>query len=161
VLHNVKAQVALMDPDPRTDALRELFTALMRFDEVNAYLSTMITGVGVVYPVGGRADDPLAGRMVPSLPLKTAEGTTTLAELLHDARPLLLDLSGDAALRTVAGPWADRVAVVAATPVSGTWDTDAVLVRPDGYAVWSGRGDHRDAESLRTALTRWFGPAGW
>ena len=116
VLHNVRAQVALMDPDPRTDALRELFTELMRFDEVNAHLSTMITGAGVVYPVGGRADDPLAGRMLPSLPLKTAEGTTTLAELLHDARPLLLDLSGDSALRAVADPWTDRVRVVVATP---------------------------------------------
>ncbi|WP_105970501.1 FAD-dependent monooxygenase [Streptomyces geranii] len=160
VLHNVKAQVALMDPDPRTDALRELFTELMRFDEVNAYLSTMITGTGVTYPVGGRADDPLAGRMVPSLPLKTAEGPTSLAELLHDARPLLLDLTGDTALRTVAAPWAGRVTVVTATPAAGSWHTDAVLVRPDGYALWSARADRRDTGSLRTALTRWFGPAG-
>ena len=158
VLHNVRAQVALMDPDPRTDALRELFTELMRFDEVNAHLSTMITGAGVVYPVGGRADDPLAGRMVPSLPLKTAEGTTTLAELLHDARPLLLDLSDDNALRAVADPWTDRVRVVVATPAGDAGGAGAVLVRPDGYAVWSALGDHRDAGSLRAALTRWFGP---
>lgn len=164
VLNNVRAQVALMDPDPRTDALRELFARLMRFDEVNAYLSTMITGAGVVYPVGAPAGDPLAGRMVPSLRVRTPDGPTTLAELLHQGRPLLLDLAGDAGLRAVAGPWADRVDIVTATPAPPAGDgrrTEALLVRPDGYAVWSARGDGHDAGTLRAALTRWFGPETW
>ncbi|BCL12561.1 FAD-dependent oxidoreductase [Micromonospora sagamiensis] len=161
VLHNVRAQVALMDPGPRTDALRELFARLMRFDEINAYLSTMITGVGVAYPVGARDDDRWAGRMVPSQPLRTADGPTTLAELLHDGRPLLLDLTGDADLRTVAGPWSDRVNVVTAVPGGDAWDTGALLVRPDGYAVWSARDDSGDTAALRAALTRWFGPETW
>lgn len=157
VLHNVRAQVALMDPDPRTDALRELFSELMRFDEVNTYLSAMVTGTGVTYDTGARPADPLAGRLVPSLPLKTADGPATLAELLHDGRPLLLDLAGHTGLRTVAAPWADRVDVVTATAATGAWGADAVLLRPDGYAVWSALGDDRDAEELRAALTRWFG----
>lgn len=160
VLHNVRAQVALMDPDPRTDALRELFSELMHFDEVNAYLSAMITGTAVTYPVGARPFDPLAGRLVPSLPLKTADGPTSLAELLHGGRPLLLNLAGHLGLRTLAAPWADRVDVVTATAASDAWGTGAVLVRPDGYAVWSALGDAGDAEELRLALTRWFGEPG-
>ncbi|MCS0637808.1 FAD-dependent monooxygenase [Streptomyces sp. LP05-1] len=157
VLHNVRAQVALMDPDPRTDALRELFTELMGFDQVNAYLSTMITGAGVAYPVGGRAADPLAGRMVPSRPVKTAEGLTGLAELLHPGRPLLLDLTGDGAFADAGRPWAGRVRVVRATAADEGWGTGALLVRPDGYALWSAHDDATDTGALRTALTRWLG----
>ncbi|MEV7730034.1 FAD-dependent oxidoreductase [Streptomyces sp. NPDC087917] len=157
VLHNVRAQVALMDPDPRTDALRELFSELMHFDEVNTYLGAMISGTAVTYDTGARRSDPLAGRLVPSLPLKTADGPTTLAELLHAGRPLLLDLAGHVGLRTLAAPWADRVDVVSATAAADSWGAAAVLLRPDGYAVWSAQGDDRDAEELRAALTRWFG----
>ncbi|WP_424217620.1 FAD-dependent monooxygenase (plasmid) [Streptomyces sp. BI20] len=160
VLHNVRAQVALMDPAPRTDALRELFSDLMRFDQVNALLGTMVSGVGVAYRVGARPGDPLAGRLVPDLPLKTADGPTRLAELLHPARPLLLDTTGRADLRTLAAPWGDRVDTVRATAPEGTdpWGTDAVLVRPDGYALWSARNTTTDPEALRTALHHWFGP---
>ncbi|MGK5671861.1 FAD-dependent oxidoreductase [Micromonospora sp. URMC 106] len=161
VLRNVRAQVALMDPDPRTDALRELFARLMRIDEVNTHLSTMVTGVGVTYPVGARDDDRLAGRMVPSRPLKTADGRTTLAALLRDGRPLLLDLVGDSGLRAVAGPWADRVNIVTAVAGGDAWGAQALLVRPDGYAVWSARGDSGDTAALRATLTRWFGPETW
>ncbi|MFJ5552589.1 FAD-dependent monooxygenase [Streptomyces sp. NPDC093225] len=161
VLHNVRAQVALMDPDPRVDALRELFARLMHMDEVNDLLSTMISGVGVGYDVGARGDDPLAGRLVPSLPLKTSDGATTVAELLHRGRPVLLDLAGHVGLRTVAAPWSDRADVVTAAPDGGDgWGTGAVLIRPDGYAVWSARGTTSDAEALRAALARWFGPEG-
>ncbi|MET7304484.1 FAD-dependent oxidoreductase [Embleya sp. NPDC005575] len=165
VLRNVRAQVALMNPDPHTDALRELFTELMRFDEVNAYLSTMITGTGVVYPVGARDDDPQAGRMVPSLPLTTREGPTTLAGLLHRGRPVLLNLTADADadadVRAAAAPWTDRVDIVTATPHTEDPHPSALLIRPDGYAVWSARSNSRDTDTLRTALTRWFGPEKW
>ncbi|MFI6793136.1 hypothetical protein ACIBG4_37995 [Nonomuraea sp. NPDC050383] len=30
----------------------------------------------------------------------------------------------------------------------------ALLIRPDGYVAWAGA----DPDSLKTALTRWFGP---
>lgn len=85
----------------------------------------------------------------------------TLAGLLHQGRPLLLDLTGDAGLRAATGPWADRVDIVTATPAGDGWRAEAFLVRPDGYAVWSARGDSHDADTLRAALTRWFGPETW
>lgn len=158
VLHNVRAQVALMNPDPRTDALRELFADLMHFDEVNDHLSGMITGTSQVYDMGVGQDGPLTGRLAPDLRLKTAEGTTTLAALLHTARPVLLDLGDRADLREAAVPWADRVDIVTAVadePFAAT----ALLVRPDGCTAWSPDGRTREAKDLRAALARWFGPA--
>ncbi|MGI5493329.1 hypothetical protein [Microtetraspora malaysiensis] len=44
-----------------------------------------------------------------------------------------------------------------ATATADSWATDAVLVRPDGCAVWSAQGTPTDAEALRAALLRWFG----
>ena len=71
---------------------------------------------------------------------------------------MLLDFVNDAETRDVATDWADRVDVVTATPhavseESGLADTDAVLVRPDGYVAWAAPG----GGDVRTALRRWFG----
>jgi 2-polyprenyl-6-methoxyphenol hydroxylase-like FAD-dependent oxidoreductase len=159
VLHNVRAQVALMNPDPGTDALRELFAELMRLPQVNTVLTGMISGADIRYPLG-RPEDPLAGFLAPDLELRTGTGAVSVAQLLYAGRPILLDLAGDAALRAVAEPWADRVDTVAGHP-----DRDpgarALLVRPDGYTAWSGQGADSDAEALESALHTWFGePAG-
>jgi hypothetical protein len=86
-----------------------------------------------------------------------------LFTLLHDARPLLLDLgwSGGADL----GPWSDRVRSVAAD-CDGPWELPslgevaapgAVLVRPDGHVAWVGDGN---GHGLAEALGTWFGPPG-
>lgn len=159
VLHNVRAQVALMNPDPRTDALRELFAELMHFDQVNDHLSAMITGTSLAYDMGGDHTDPLVGRLAPDLRLKTAEGPTTLAALLHTARPLLLDLADRPDLRETAAPWGDRVDVVTAV-ADDTFATEALLIRPDGFTAWTANSHKRDTKTLRASLTRWFGPAG-
>ena len=81
-------------------------------------------------------------------------------ELLHDARPVLIDLGEPGGVDVA--PWADRV-----QRVDGRYDGDwelpvlgvvsppaAVLVRPDGYVAWVGEGT--DA-GLTDALARWFG----
>ncbi|WP_282697101.1 FAD-dependent monooxygenase [Streptomyces sp. CC208A] len=155
VLENVRAQVALMHPGPSTDALRRLFADLMSMDEVNAYLAGMVSGSDIVYDVG-RPADPLAGRFVPELPLKTADGTTGLAELLHAGRPVLLDLADRADVRRAAAGWAGRVDVVTAWAEEAL-PVDAILLRPDGYAAWSAPADGAGTEGLQAALRRWFG----
>ncbi|MFE9422322.1 FAD-dependent monooxygenase [Kitasatospora sp. NPDC006697] len=155
VLFNVRAQVALMNPDPRTDSLRELFAGLMHLPQVNQVLSGMISGTAVCHDVG-RPEDPQAGRLAPDLPLKLHNRAVGLAELLHDAKPLLLDLGDRGELRQAARPWQDRVEVLTAVtdePIG----TDALLVRPDGYTAWSAQGRGSDRETLVTALRRWFG----
>ncbi|WP_411082996.1 FAD-dependent monooxygenase [Streptomyces sp. cmx-18-6] len=157
VLYNVRAQVALMNPDPAADALRQLFGELMELEEVNAYLAGMVSGTRTVYDVG-RPEDPVAGRFVHDLRLRTERGPVALAALLHSGRGLLLDAAGRPDVHEVARPWAGRVDVVAATAEGDGLPTEAVLLRPDGYAVWSARGGTEDARDLKAALVRWFGP---
>jgi 3-(3-hydroxy-phenyl)propionate hydroxylase len=100
-----------------------------------------MSGLDVRYDLGkGHA---LLGRRVPDLDLVTADGPVRLFALLHDARPVLLNL-GEAAGFDIS-PWADRVRSVDAT-AAGTWEVPAigavtaptgVLIRPDGYAAWT------------------------
>jgi hypothetical protein len=82
-------------------------------------------------------------------------------KLLHDARPVLLNLGNPGALEIEA--WADRVKLVDAR-YAGRWELpvigvvaapSAVLIRPDGYVAWVGADTD---EGLREALTTWFGP---
>ncbi|MEV7686805.1 FAD-dependent monooxygenase [Streptomyces bungoensis] len=155
VLENVRAQVALMDPDPRMDSLRTLFARMMHFDDVNQYLGGMISGVDVHYDTGGPGD-PLAGRFAPDVLLKTGDSVTSVAELLHSAKPLLLLLTDSEDLLAAVEPWRFRVNVVTATAAEQI-TTDALLVRPDGYIAWSALGDAGDADALAEALGCWFG----
>jgi 2-polyprenyl-6-methoxyphenol hydroxylase-like FAD-dependent oxidoreductase len=164
VLQNTRAQTALSRPDPQTAALRESVAAMIATAGVNRELALMITALDLRYPVGGPAH-PLLGLRAPDVGLTTGAGRTRLHELLHAARPVLLDLTGGAV--PAAEGWADRVDVVAAVPADPVWTVpvagavpapDALLVRPDGHVAWVGGAD--DAEPLRAALTRWCGPAG-
>ena len=119
----------------------------------------MMSGLDVCYDLG--AGHPLLGRRVPDLDLVTADGPTRVFALLHDARPVLLDLGRAGALDIA--PWADRVRSIEARcaaawelPVLGAVPAPAaVLIRPDGHVAWVGDGtDH----GLREALTTWSGP---
>jgi hypothetical protein len=97
---------------------------------------------------------------MPDLDVVTAGGPRRVFALLHDARPVLLDLGEPGALDL--GPWADRVRRVDAR-YAGAWELPvlgavaaptAVLIRPDGHVAWVGDGSDR---GLREALTTWFG----
>jgi hypothetical protein len=98
---------------------------------------------------------------VPDLDLGTADGPLRVFTLLHDARPVLLNLGAPGGIGIA--PWADRVRLLDAK-YTGLWELPvlgavpaptAVLIRPDGHAAWVG--DHTDA-GLSDALTTWFGP---
>ncbi|MFI1283660.1 rifampin monooxygenase [Streptomyces sp. NPDC020858] len=143
VLDNTRAQITLLGTDPGATALRELFSRLLDFEEVNRYVTGMITAVGVRYDLGEGHD--LLGRRLRDVELKQGR----LYELMHAGRGLLLDQTGRL---SVAG-WADRVDHV--VDVSEELDAPAVLLRPDGHVAWVGE-DQRD---LLDHLPKWFGAA--
>jgi hypothetical protein len=97
---------------------------------------------------------------VPDLDLDTANGPRRVFTLLHDARPVLLNLGEPGGFDIT--PWADRVQMIDATYV-GRWELPvlgevtaptAVLIRPDGHVAWVGDGTDL---GLPEALTTWFG----
>ncbi|WKX71576.1 FAD-dependent monooxygenase [Streptomyces sp. XD-27] len=165
VLHNTRAQAALARPGAHSDALRDVFSSLIVFDDVNQYLRGMLTALDIRYPTDG--DHLLAGRRVPDADLKAPDGATRVYELLHAARPVLLDLRGSAEVAAAAEGWADRVDLVEARSEHDHWLVPAIgeirapaalLIRPDGHVAWAAN-DAPDASALRTALATWFGPA--
>jgi hypothetical protein len=127
-------------------------------DEPRKRLAGIISGLDIHYDLG--EGHPLLGRRMPDLDLITADGPLRVFELLHGARPLLLNLGqpGDFDI----APWADRVQLVDAEYV-GVWELPvlgavtaptALVIRPDGYVAWVGEGTDT---GVRDALATWFG----
>jgi 2-polyprenyl-6-methoxyphenol hydroxylase-like FAD-dependent oxidoreductase len=160
MLHNTMAQVALSGPDDRHQALRDTVADLLRMDEPRRRIAAMLSGLDIHYDLG--EGHPLVGRRMPDLDLHTADGPTRVFTLLHDARPVLLNLGEPDGFDI--SPWADRVRLVDARH-DGVWELPvlgeiaappAVVIRPDGHVAWAG--DLTDPE-LPRALATWFGAA--
>jgi 3-(3-hydroxy-phenyl)propionate hydroxylase len=159
VLRNTMAQVALLRPDDRTNALRDIVSELLRMDEPRKRVAAMMSGLDIHYDLGeGHA---LLGRRMPDLDLVTANGPLRFFTLLHDARPVLLNLGEPGGFEIT--PWADRVQLIDAK-YAGTWELPAlgaitapgaVLIRPDGYVAWVG---DLTQVGLADVLSTWFGP---
>jgi 2-polyprenyl-6-methoxyphenol hydroxylase-like FAD-dependent oxidoreductase len=158
-LRHTMAQTALQRQDERTKALVEVVSELASMEEPRRRLAGIVSGLDIRYELG--EGHPLLGRRMPDLDLVRAGGQLRVFELLHDARPLLLDLGEPGGLDVA--PWADRVQLVDAR-YDGPWELPvlgavaaptAVAIRPDGYVAWVGEGSDR---GLREALSTWFGP---
>jgi 2-polyprenyl-6-methoxyphenol hydroxylase-like FAD-dependent oxidoreductase len=159
VLKSTMAQTAINRGDERTEALRETMSELLEMDEPRKRYAAMMSGLDVHYDLG--EGHPLLGRRMPDLEVVTESGPRRVFTLLHDARPVLLDLGEPGALDIA--PWAARVQRVDAR-YAGVWELPvlgavsaptAVLIRPDGYVAWASDGTD---QGLRDALTTWFGP---
>jgi 3-(3-hydroxy-phenyl)propionate hydroxylase len=158
VQRNAMAQTALRRPDDRSQALGEYVAEFLSADVPRKRMVGEISGLDIHYDFG--EGHPLLGRRMPDLDIVTAAGPTRVFTLLHDARPVLLDVGGSENLATV--PRSDRVRSVHAT-YGGAWELpvigavappSAVLIRPDGYVAWVGTGS---AVGLRDAMAAWFG----
>ncbi|OEV05095.1 FAD-dependent monooxygenase [Streptomyces oceani] len=175
VLLHTRAQAALLAPGSGVTALRQILGELLGRTENTRLVAALTAGADIRHDLGGErggdldgelggnhgrdlGPDPdteqpaaLTGWFVPPVRLTTGDGRTRrLAELLRDARPLLLDLTGGDALAGVAEPWYDRVRHVTATAEHAP--APALLVRPDGYVAWAGD----EPDGLKSVLTRWF-----
>ena len=164
-LLQTQAQVALRrGQDPAAQALRELFLELLADEQPSRRLGALIAGTSIRYPMHGPGpgQHALAGTFAPDLTLHTGQGTTSVAELMHAARPVLLDLAGRPDLCEAARDWQHRIEIH--TAETGHRPADALLIRPDAYIAWAaaaGEPAGTAAPALREALARWFGaPAG-
>jgi 2-polyprenyl-6-methoxyphenol hydroxylase-like FAD-dependent oxidoreductase len=158
-LQHTMAQAALQRRDERMKALVDVVSELASMDEPRKRLAGTISGLDIHYDLG--EGHPLLGRRMPDLDLVSADGPLRAFELLHDAKPVLLNL-GEPGGFDIA-PWADRVQLIDAS-YKGEWELPvlgavtaptAVLIRPDGYVAWVGDRTHL---GLPEALTTWFGP---
>ena len=138
VLENSRAQGLLANfgavNNPDQPQLRGLFEQMLRLPETNRFITGMLSGVDIQYPMPG-APHPLAGKRF--FPIR-----------LSPERGALFDPSG--AFAETARRWADRVEYHRGER--------AVLVRPDGYVAWASD-EPGDETGLADALARWFGPA--
>jgi 2-polyprenyl-6-methoxyphenol hydroxylase-like FAD-dependent oxidoreductase len=159
VLRYTMAQTALQRQDERTKAVVEVVSELASMSEPREHLAGIISGLDIHYDLGD--GHPLLGRRMPDLDLATANGPLRVFELLHDARPVLLNLGAPASFDIT--PWADRVQLIDAE-CAGPWELPVLgpvaaptgaLIRPDGYVAWVG--DSGTDAGLRDALTTWFG----
>ena len=159
VLKTTMALTALSRGDDRMDALRETMSELLRMDEPRKRSAAMMSGLDIRYDLG--AGNPLLGRRMPDLDLVTERGPQRVFTLLHQARPVLLNLGEPGVLDVTR--WANRVQLVDAR-YTGQWNLpvlgpvaapSAVLIRPDGYVAWVG---DQSQQGLADALFTWFGP---
>ena len=154
-----QAQLALRrGQDSAAQALREVFQELLADEQPARRLGALIAGADLRYPVPGDDQHALAGTFAPDLALRTDRGTTSVAQLMRSARPVLLDLAGRSDLREIAGAWRDRVDIRAAE--TDQRPADALLIRPDAHIAWAAAIDEpadTAAPGLREALADWFG----
>ncbi len=157
-LQHTMALGVLQRGDDRTKALVHLVSELASMDEPRKRLAGIISGLDIHYDLG--EGHPLLGRRMPDLELVTADGPLRVFTLLHEAKPVLLNLGEPNGFDVT--PWADRVQLIDAEYV-GEWELPvlgavnaptAALIRPDGYVAWVGEGTDR---GLRDALTTWLG----
>jgi len=153
------AQTALQRRDERIQALADVVSDLASMDGPRKRLAGIMSGLDIHYDLG--EGHPLLGRRMPDLDLLTAEGPLRIFELLHDAKPVLLNLGDPGGFDIT--PGAGRVRLIDAS-YQGEWELPvlgavtaptAVLIRPDGYVAWVG---DRTQLGLPEALTTWFGP---
>ncbi len=158
-LQHTMALGLLQRGDERSKALVNMVSELARMDEPRKHLAGISSGLDIHYDLG--EGHPLLGRRMPDLDLVTADGPMRVFTLLHDAKPVLLNLGEPGGIDIT--PWADRVQPIDAEYPGGLWELPvlgavtaptAVLIRPDGYVAWVGEGTNT---GLRDALTTWFG----
>jgi 2-polyprenyl-6-methoxyphenol hydroxylase-like FAD-dependent oxidoreductase len=158
-LLHTRAQVALRrGHDAAAEALREVFSELLTDEQPLRRMGALVAGTDIRYPMPGSHLHPLVGTFAPDLTLHTDQGITSVADLLHPARPILLDLADRPELRETARDWGQRVDIH--TAKTDDRPADALLIRPDGHIAWAaGLDESADSAtpSLREALSAWFG----
>jgi 2-polyprenyl-6-methoxyphenol hydroxylase-like FAD-dependent oxidoreductase len=178
-LRQTQAQVALRrGQDTAAEALRDLFSELCTDEQPLRRIGALIAGTDIRYEppnssehaltdlsehaLTDLSEHALTGTFAPDLTLHTGQGTTSVAALMHTARPVLLDLADRPDFREAARDWQPRIDI--RTARTDHRPADALLIRPDAYIAWAApaptpAGDPADTDTaaLREALASWFG----
>jgi 2-polyprenyl-6-methoxyphenol hydroxylase-like FAD-dependent oxidoreductase len=124
------------------------------------HIGELIEGSDVRYPMpaSDAQPHPLVGKLAPDLALETRHGRTRVAELMHAAQGVLLDLTADSAIAEATAPdQAGLVTVITARCLTEPAPAAAMLIRPDGRVAWAtGPGTPDPAGAMNTALRTWF-----
>ena len=168
-------ELAKVSPEG-AEALRELFgdvlehpeplqqiRELLREPGQLRHIGELIEGSDVRYPMppGNAQPHPLVGKLVPDLQLETRHGRTRVAELMHTAQGVLLDLTADSAVAEAASDQAGLITVITARCLTEPAPAAAMLIRPDGRVAWAtgpGTPDPAADAGMNTALRTWFSP---
>jgi 2-polyprenyl-6-methoxyphenol hydroxylase-like FAD-dependent oxidoreductase len=146
----------LEHPDP-LQHIRELF----REPGQLRHIGELIEGSDVRYPMpaSDAQPHPLAGKLAPDLQLETRHGRTRVAEFMHAAQGVLLDLTAGSAVAEAAPDQAGLITVITARCLTKPAPAAALLIRPDGRVAWAaGPGTPDPAAGMNTALRTWFSP---
>jgi 2-polyprenyl-6-methoxyphenol hydroxylase-like FAD-dependent oxidoreductase len=152
-----QAQAALTAPGPEVTALRELVADLLRGRDAVRYVAELTAGTDHRYEMGLDAPHRTVGYFAPELDLVDGDTTVRLSDVARDGRPMLVDLTPDAAASKLG--WPDRVTVVTGRS-TGAAPATVLLVRPDGYVAWATSSPQPDGDELaglQVAAARWFG----
>jgi len=149
VLDWSRAQVALMKPDPAARAMHAIIRDLMATRDGATYVAGRVWGMATHYDLGG--SHPLVGHSVPNFEL---EDGPTIGELLRAGHGILLDFEGNAALKTLASGYGDRLKYVSGR-AKNQLGLRAALIRPDGFVAWATDNDVASRE-IKQAADRWF-----
>jgi hypothetical protein len=148
VLANTLAQVAIMRPDPRSSAMRDIFAKLLELDDVNGHIDGLMSGLATRYDLGSEPE--VVGRLIGDRSVGGADVRTSLFAEMAEGDGILLDTSPDGC----AAGFAVGFTHVRCLPADAG---PSMLIRPDGCIAWAG--DAGDVEGLVDALRRWFAPA--
>src|SRR5690348_8854333 len=125
VLRTNMAQTPLTRSGARIDALRDHVAELLGMDEPRKRFGAMMSGLDIHYDLG--EGHPLLGRRIPDLDLVTRDGPVRVFRLLHDARPVLLNLGEPGGFDLT--PWADRVQPIDVEH-AGIWELPVIGAVP-------------------------------
>ncbi len=148
VLANTLAQIAIMRPDPRSNAMRDIFAKLLELDDVNGHIDGLMSGLATRYDLGSERE--VVGRLIGDRSVGYADVRTSLFAEMAEGDGILLDTSPDG----YAAGFAVGFTHVRCVPAEAG---PSMLIRPDGCIAWAG--DAGDVEGLVDALERWFAPA--
>jgi hypothetical protein len=132
---------------------RWMVKQLLLVPELQRRVVTEMAGTHIRY---GTGDHDLVGRRLADAPLILTSGSvTSVFELLHAGRPVLIDRTPEGRLaRAAAARWPGHL-VTAHAKVDGAPIPPGVLVRPDGHVGWAD--DRPDEAGMREGLMRWLG----